>query len=63
MNPKQLIDSILSFASKEGFPDIHINSDEKVKIRNKSGEIESLDSIIVDEKNVNLPILSKIAVK
>ena len=57
MNPKELLNSILEYVSKEWFPDIHLNSWEKVKVRNKSGDIESLDSILVWEKDIKLPLL------
>lgn len=48
MNSKELLNNILIFASQENYPDIHINSWGKIKIRNKSGEIEDLNSIKID---------------
>jgi len=63
MNSKELINSILSFASSENYPDIHINSWAKVKIRDKTGNIEDLNSIIVNWENFNLPEFSENQVK
>jgi Tfp pilus assembly pilus retraction ATPase PilT len=48
MNSKELLNSILQFATQENYPDIHINSNEKVKIRDKSGNIEDLVSININ---------------
>ncbi|MFK7780536.1 MAG: type IV pilus twitching motility protein PilT [Candidatus Gracilibacteria bacterium] len=42
MNSKELINFILDYASKKNYPDVHINSDYKILIRNNSGEIEAI---------------------
>lgn len=59
MTSKELIDNILNYSSQENYPDIHINTDSNVKIRNKSGDIEILDSILMDWNEINIPILDK----
>jgi len=57
MNPKELLDSVLTFTSKENYPDIHINSGEKIMIRNKSWEIEILEFITINDKKIKIPVL------
>lgn len=63
MNHIELLNNVLTFATKENFPDIHINSGEKIKIRDKSWEIETLNSIIIDWNEVTIPVLSYSDVK
>jgi len=36
MDSKELLNNILLFASKEAFPDIHLNTGKLPKIRNKT---------------------------
>lgn len=59
MTSKELIGSVLNYASQENYPDIHINTDSKIKVRNKSGEIEILESITLDGNNIQLPVLNQ----
>ena len=59
MNHIELLNSVLNYAAFKWYPDIHINSGEKIKIRNKSWDIESLESISIWDKNVLIPVLSK----
>jgi len=54
----ELLNSILNFASKENLPDVHINSWEIPKIRDKSWDIEILHSIEIEWKNVKMPVIS-----
>lgn len=63
MNSKELINKILQFSTAENYPDIHINSDSKVKIRNKSGEIENLETINTNWADFNIPEISEEWVK
>lgn len=42
MESKELINFILDYASQKDFPDVHINSDHKIKIRNNNWEIEEI---------------------
>ncbi|MDR1944898.1 MAG: hypothetical protein LBQ59_02135 [Candidatus Peribacteria bacterium] len=45
MNSKNFIDEILAFASENNYSDIHISSNNYIRIRNRSGEIEELKKI------------------
>jgi hypothetical protein len=36
MNSKELLDIVLNHASKNNFPDVHIVSGQKIRVRNKS---------------------------
>ena len=55
MTPKELINGILKFAELREYSDIHINTDSSVKIRNKSGEIENLEKIIIESEEIVIP--------
>lgn len=59
MDSKELLNNILLFASKEAFPDIHLNTGKLPKIRNKTWEITDLESISVDGIVIKTPILTK----
>ncbi|MCD5385101.1 type IV pilus twitching motility protein PilT [Candidatus Gracilibacteria bacterium] len=59
----ELLNAILSYASKENYPDIHINSGQIPKIRDKSGEIEILKSINIDNNDIKIPVISFDGVK
>ena len=63
MDLKVLINNILSYVSEQNYPDIHLNSNSTVKVRNKSGEIEDLNSIILDWDNFDIPELSSEDIK
>lgn len=43
MNSKELINWILDFASEKNYPDVHLKSDSKIKIRNRNWEIEDVE--------------------
>ena len=53
MASKQLLNTILEFASKQSYPDIHLNTWFKPKIRNRNGDIESIDSIWIPKKVID----------
>ena len=55
MTSKELINSILAYASEQWYSDIHINTNNLIKIRNKSWEISNLEKIIIDEKEIQIP--------
>ncbi len=63
MNHIELLNKVLSYATGEWFPDVHINSWEKIKVRDKSWEIETLESISIWGSNIAIPVLSKIDVE
>lgn len=42
MNSNELINTILNYASEKDYPDVHINSGSKIKIRNNNWEIEEI---------------------
>lgn len=50
MASKQLLNTILEFASKQSYPDIHLNTGFVPKIRNRNGDIENIDSIPLTKK-------------
>lgn len=50
MASKQLLNTILEFASKQSYPDIHLNTGFVPKIRNRNGDIENIDSIPITKK-------------
>lgn len=53
----ELLNNILNFATKEYLPDIHINSWEVPKIRDRSWDIEILNIISIDTNNIKLPVI------
>ena len=55
MTSKELINHILSFCSEKWYSDIHIVTNEKIKIRNNSWEIEDLEKIIINDKELKIP--------
>ncbi len=57
MNYIELLNNVLDYASKENYPDIHINTWEIIKIRNKSWDIENLSVIKIGDNEVKLPII------
>ena len=59
MTPKELLDAILSYASEQNFPDIHFVTDQSVKIRDKSGEINNLASVKINEADTQIPEMKK----
>lgn len=59
MNPTELIQFILHFASDNNYPDIHINSGNPLRIRNKLGDIEIISTI----DNKQLPIFQEDNIK
>jgi len=59
MQTIDLLEWILNHASKNNFPDIHIVSNQKIRIRNKSWKIEELNSIW----DIQLDIMKKEDVK
>ncbi len=63
MNYKETIDNILRYSSAKNYPDIHITTWEKVKIRNNSWEIESLDNVDVNWADFAVPELTKEDIK
>ena len=58
MTSKELINHILAYASEQWYSDIHINTDQNIKIRNKSWEISDLEKIIIWEKELEIPKMS-----
>ncbi len=63
MNQKELIDSILKHSTIENYSDIHITTNNKIKIRNRLWEIETLNSISVNWTVINLSNFSKELIK
>jgi twitching motility protein PilT len=59
MTSKDLFLSILSFSSKNKFPDIHINSGHLPIYRNHNWEIENIKIIETSLWNIESPILTK----
>jgi len=55
MTQKELIDNILNYSTINHFSDIHIRTNDKVKIRNKVWDIENLENIEIDWKTFLLP--------
>ena len=55
MTSKELINSILEYASLNNYSDIHINTDSVVKVRNKSWEISNLDKITINDEDFIIP--------
>ena len=55
MTSKELINHILAFAAKKNYPDIHINTSKKIKIRNNSGLIVDLETIEIDSEELIVP--------
>ena len=58
MTHKDLINNILKYASLKDYPDIHLNTNSLLKIRNKSGDIEDVKTVIFDSNEINIPVLS-----
>ena len=58
MDAKEIINNILNFTTQENYPDIHINTGSKVKIRNKSWDIENLDSININWSIFDIPSMT-----
>ncbi len=63
MTSKELINYVLDYSSKKKYPDIHINTNKKIKIRNESGFIVDLDKIEVESKEVSIPEINLETVK
>lgn len=59
MNPKELLNNILVYASNESYPDIHLNSWFIPKIRDRNGNIEALEAIKIQEESVKTPLLNQ----
>lgn len=55
MTSKELINYILAYCSEKKYPDIHINTGKKIKIRNDSGLIVNLEKIDVNSKELIIP--------
>ena len=58
MNSRELMRNILNYVSEQNYPDVHISSNANVKVRNKSGEIENLTSIILNWETFDIPLLT-----
>lgn len=54
-----MLESILENASENKYPDIHLNSWFKPKIRNRDGDIDEMWTITISEQQVELPVLSR----
>ncbi len=63
MTTKELINNILAYTTQEHYSDIHITSNSKIMIRDRSWEIIALDNLNIDWKVLELPTMNKIAVK
>ena len=63
MNPKDLLDNMLKYITLEHYSDLHINTNNKAKIRDKTWEIVSLESIIIDWNTFVLPFMDPDLVK
>jgi hypothetical protein len=55
MTSKELINHILKYCSSQEYPDVHINTSKKIKIRNNSGNIVDLERIEIDSKTLEIP--------
>ena len=60
MVSKQLLDTILDYASKQACPDIHLNTWFLPKIRDRNGEINDLNSIKIQKNILNDSWIEKI---
>lgn len=63
MTSKELINHILKYCSSQNYPDIHINTGKKIKIRNNSGNIVDLEKIEVDSRELNIPEMTLDTIK
>jgi len=63
MTSKELINHILKYCSSQNYPDIHINTGKKIKIRNNSGDIVDLEKIEVDSKILGVPEMTLDTIK
>ncbi|MDD2870992.1 MAG: PilT/PilU family type 4a pilus ATPase [Candidatus Gracilibacteria bacterium] len=63
MNPKDLINNILKYVTSSHYSDVHILTNEKIKIRDKTGEIVDLESINVDGNIFQLPTVDSELIK
>lgn len=63
MNPKDLINNILKYVTSSHYSDVHILTNEKVKIRDKTWEIVDLESINVDWNIFQLPTVDPELIK
>jgi twitching motility protein PilT len=63
MTNKELINHILTYCSKKNYPDIHINTGKKIKIRNDSGFITDLEKIDIDSKQLIIPEITLETIK
>lgn len=63
MNTKELINNILLYTTQEHYSDIHINTNNRIKIRDRSWEIITLENIVVNWNIIELPIIDKDSIK
>ncbi len=63
MTSKELINHILHYCCKKNYPDIHISTNKKVKIRNNSWLIIDLEKIEIDSKELVLPKMTLDSIK
>lgn len=63
MNSKELLDIVLKYASEKDYPDVHINTDTYIKIRDKSWDIEDLSVINFEKQEINIPVIDENTVK
>ncbi len=53
----ELINNILKYSSIEYYSDIHIHTNNNIKIRDKTWQIEDLESITIDGVSIKLPFI------
>lgn len=63
LNSTELLLSIIDFASKNKFPDIHLNSNHRPYIRRHNWELESLAELEINGKNQNIENLQSNEIK
>jgi Tfp pilus assembly pilus retraction ATPase PilT len=63
MTSKDLINHILKYCSSQEYPDIHINTGKKVKIRNNSGDVIDLERIEINSETLKIPEMTLDTIK
>jgi twitching motility protein PilT len=63
MTWKELINHILRFCSKKWYSDIHITTNNHIKIRDEAWEIENLEEIEMEWQKMKLPKMTKENIK
>jgi len=57
-SPKEIFFALLDLSIKQKFPDIHLNPNRLPTVRNRSGEIELVETLQVGQENITLSVLT-----